>query len=790
MTEPAARSAAASAVSAVTAVLVVPNGTSRPEPLAAAVRANHPSWSIAIVWAGDPHRRPVLGDGLGEELADGLAEGLAWYDEEGELDPSWQRTLASLEPLDAEWLRLLKVSDALFAARAGSVVGLWVGAVAVLGAIEDLVAPSGSGVDAVIVARASGPLPDDGLVPTEAELIRHGSYSPHVIGLTQASSELRTWLGQRLRESSVHADGPRIGPILERAAAAFDVIRCDDPAIGAGPWRWDVASPRLVDLPRFEPARPWVLDATEQHQARIRVPGDPHRQDVLTRAVAQLAGHREPLVLPGAIAVDSTIRALVSGADPPPPAPWSAAGAFRTWLEPLYWPALHESSRQLGVAFPNPLTTDAERYRDWCRGAFVTDGISLVLRAPDPHIGQWLVGDHLSTAGVNVVGYFTRELGLGDVARRIAAGLELSGVHQSLLACERSASPHVPAHPVLSTRVAHATTLAIVNADQLPALYLDHPELFAARTRMIGYWFWELEFVPTWMRAAASSVDEIWAGSAFVADALAAAVDTPVRHVPIPVGPPIPAERDRASFPVLAPFVDRFVFAVVLDHFSVTERKNPVGAIEAFRRAFAANEGPVLIVKSMNARHRWPQHEQVVAAAGDRPDIVVWDEHLERADHMAFIRSVDVLVSLHRSEGLGLHLAEAMWLGTPVIATRYSGNLDLMDDDSAALVDFTLIPVERGAGAYPPEARWADPDLEQAAQAMRDLAADASRVARLARAARSRMERQPTLLDTGRTIAELLGVPTADSDPGRPGPGRPGPGRPGPGRPGPGGVAS
>jgi hypothetical protein len=122
------------------------------------------------------------------------------------------------------------------------------------------------------------------------------------------------------------------------------------------------------------------------------------------------------------------------------------------------------------------------------------------------------------------------------------------------------------------------------------------------------------------------------------------------------------------------------VFAVVFDHFSVTERKNPVGVIDAFRRAFTADEGPVLVVKSMNAAKRWPQHQHVVAAAGGRPDIVLWDEHLERADHMALIQHVDALVALHRSEGLGLHLAGDVARHS-VIATRYSGNLDFMDDD-------------------------------------------------------------------------------------------------------------
>ena len=117
------------------------------------------------------------------------------------------------------------------------------------------------------------------------------------------------------------------------------------------------------------------------------------------------------------------------------------------------------------------------------------------------------------------------------------------------------------------------------------------------------------------------------------------------------------------------------------------------------------------------------------------------DEHLTRADQMALLREADAVVSLHRSEGLGLHLAEAMALGTPVIATRYSGNLDFMNDGNSFLIDFTLVPIQHGEGVYPATARWADPDLDQAAEVMRSMVADrGSSAARAAAALRTAIE--------------------------------------------------
>ncbi len=638
---------------------------------------------------------------------------------------------------------------------------LVVGAVAVLAPIDALVEPLGlpgtGGPTAVLVPRTVGPLASDGCSPGEGDLVESGSWSPDVVALSAASGGFLDWLERRLTSGPVAGS---IGQILDRAALAFGLAACTDPAIGVGAWRWDVERPALLDLPSFDPAHPWTLDTRCGDRARIDVAADPVRAAVLTAAAPQLAGHVEAIAVPGGLLVDDVIRGLVSEAEACP-APWSQPAMFRAWLEPRYWSALHDSRRDLGAAFPSPRGRDAAQFRNWCRRAFVDDRHGAVLGVPFEPDDRWTSAPTLSTTGVNLVGYLTRESSLGDVARRMGQSLTDAGVAVSPLAFQRTASPHVDDAARPAGVIAEQHSIAVVNADQFPALAMDHPELFAAGTHLVGYWFWELEHVPPQMRSAASMVDEIWVGSQFVADAFRAAVDTPVRHVPIPVPAPVVSARDRASFPTLARFGDRFMFAVVFDHFSVTERKNPVGVIEAFRRAFAPDEGPVLVVKSMNASKRWPQHQHVVAAVGDRPDIVLWDEHLERTDHMAFIGCVDALVSLHRSEGLGLHLAEAMWLGTPVIATRYSGNLDFMDDECSILIDASLVHVERGEGVYPPKATWADPDLDQAAAAMRVLATDPARCAALAAAGLARMQRQPTLAETGRLIADLLGIQVA-----------------------------
>ncbi len=316
-----------------------------------------------------------------------------------------------------------------------------------------------------------------------------------------------------------------------------------------------------------------------------------------------------------------------------------------------------------------------------------------------------------------------------------------------------------PAHEAdaIANRVEFTNSVCVVTADQFPFLSSDFPELFAATKRMIGYWFWELEHVPLHMRQSIALVDEIWAGSRFVTDAFAAVSPVPVRHVPIPVAEPQASDRARRDFAVLADVGERPVFLTVLDHLSVTERKNPVGVIEAFRRAFAADEGPVLVIKTMNGHQRWTHHQRVLAAADGRDDIRVWDETLERADQMALVAAVDCMVSLHRSEGLGSAPGRGdvaanadhrhAVFGQPRLHVRRQLAADRLTDSSTSSAGKVSTRRPR-SGRHPTSIRLPE--------AMRRIVGDAALAARLAAAGRQTMERQPSLAETGKLISHLL----------------------------------
>ena len=361
---------------------------------------------------------------------------------------------------------------------------------------------------------------------------------------------------------------------------------------------------------------------------------------------------------------------------------------------------------------------------------------------------------------VNVIGYFGAPTGLGERARELAAALEAAGV------TVRRWDATTGQDEAQGERQVGATTVAVVTAVQMAAAREVCPGPFEQAHRTIGYFFWELDVVPDEQQWGIGLVDEIWTPTEFVRSAYAAATDRPVRLAAIPI----------VDHGVPATGGDRpFTFLTAFDHRSVMRRKNPIGVVVAFRRAFpddgaTAGGGVALRIKSVHGSERPDAVERLHRAIGDDRRIEVVDDDLGRGEHLALLASSDAFVSLHRSEGLGLHLAEAMWCGVPVVATRYSGSMDLVDDSCAALVGWSPVRVGDGPGddgnsgadgAYSATATWADPDLDEAAALMSRLVVDDAWRRSLVEAGRARMERQPSRAATGRQLAALLGLRSA-----------------------------
>lgn len=356
-----------------------------------------------------------------------------------------------------------------------------------------------------------------------------------------------------------------------------------------------------------------------------------------------------------------------------------------------------------------------------------------------------------------LAGYLSSAVGVGEAARRYADALRLAGAQlrfrdvplpdRDRVAGEQTAD--------LAAEAPAPFEIVCLNPEQMVP-YLDERGEPRERRRRIGIWSWEVDVLPDGWHSASDRVDEIWTYSSFAARLIAAGMQTPVHSVPVPVWAPASLGEPASALP------SGFRVLVMFDYLSTLERKNPLGAITAYKRAFAPDEGSVLVLKSVNGRHRPAQRAQILAAADGRPDIVLLDGTVPAAERDALLGACDCIMSLHRSEGYGLPLAEAMAIGKPVVATAYGGNMEFMDERSSYLVSWTAAFVGDGVEHYPPGARWAEPDLDHAAQQLRSVRYEPEQARQRAERGRREVERRLSAEAVGaQMIARLraLGVP-------------------------------
>lgn len=320
---------------------------------------------------------------------------------------------------------------------------------------------------------------------------------------------------------------------------------------------------------------------------------------------------------------------------------------------------------------------------------------------------------------MNVVGYLDSELGMGEAARQLIAALDAQRI--PLAPTSRPLPTTRSAHPFEYDPAPHhgpfAVNVICENAIGMPGLAEQLGADFFSGRYTIGMWFWEVSTFPDCWSSSFGYVDEVWVASDHVAEALRARSPVPVTKITLPVVPTGLVKRDRGRLGMPTGFCFLFVF----DYNSTVERKNPLGVIEAFRRSFPASSGVSLLLKTINAERHPADSATVQLAAAEHPCIQVMDRFVAPETKNAMIASCDCYVSLHRSEGFGLTLAEAMYFDKPVIATGYSGNLDFMTAENSYLVSHEMRQIGPGAGPYPPEGEWADPNIDHAAELMRHV---------------------------------------------------------------------
>lgn len=318
--------------------------------------------------------------------------------------------------------------------------------------------------------------------------------------------------------------------------------------------------------------------------------------------------------------------------------------------------------------------------------------------------------------GINIAGYIDTESGVAEAARGIIRSIKYVNMPYALNNIKQEFyRRNDKTFADFSDKNPYPINLIHVNADQVPHVFQVLGENYFKDRYNIGYWFWELsEFPEEWIPSF-SYFNEIWVGSDFCLDSISRVSPVPVVKIPPSVILEDKFSADRDYFGIEP---DRFIFLTMFDFLSFIERKNPMAVIEAFRMAFHPGENVTLIVKCTNSSYNEPMLEQLTEL-GRGLNVKIIDKYLDKHELNSLINVCDCYISLHRSEGFGLPMAEAMLLGKPVIATAYSGNIEFMNINNSFPVKYSLIEIKENHGPYKKGNVWADPDISHAAELMR-----------------------------------------------------------------------
>ncbi len=637
----------------------------------------------------------------------------------------------------------------------------------------------------VLTPHLLAPMPRDDRQPAENDILSAGVYNLGFVAVGTGSHSFLDWWSERLQRDC------RVDPArqyftdqrwIDFVPGFFNPYILQDVGCNVAYWnadqrrveringRWKVGNIdlRFFHFSGYDPHIPYLLSKHQGTRPRVLFSEQPDLRilcNMYGKALLE-SGYDEASripygwgILPNGIPIDARMRKIyheglvnsVVYRHPAPPNPLDPGGLtpFIDWLrEPhphrptvsRYASAVYDEREDVRKAFPDLTGPDQRRFQSWVHDAAPVEmQVASRLLPESPALGALLEKESpprpALPEGVNVAGYLRAELGVGEAARSVIAALESVGVPHSTCIYTRTLSrQNDPFHGEVCDQEAYDINIVCVNADQFPTFCHEIGPAFLKARYTIGLWFWEVEEFPEHMHKAFEYLDEVWVATSHIQRAIAPHTEKPVLKIPIPLMPTsLDFRSSRASFGLPD---DRYIFLFCFDFLSIFVRKNPLAIIEAFSSAFEPDEGPLLIIKSINGSEALLDHEKLHDAAMHRPDIRVMDQYLDAEKRLALMAASDCYVSLHRAEGLGLTMAEAMAFGKPVIASGYSGNLDFMNDQNSFLVPVEIVPIDPSTKTYPSSTLWAEPDVKVASRLMRQVVEDPAEAARRGQQAR------------------------------------------------------
>lgn len=326
--------------------------------------------------------------------------------------------------------------------------------------------------------------------------------------------------------------------------------------------------------------------------------------------------------------------------------------------------------------------------------------------------------------GVNLIGFYRAELGMGQVMRNLIASLSIYKTpfrirKLNVTLAARQNDQTISEH--IGDYCTYPVNIITINPDVLYRLpiWLKNDEW--KNRYNIGYWFWELEKFPRAWHYARFIIDEVWVNTDFVAQSVQRA-GFKVQKIPFGIECQLAKPYDRSEFNLP---VNPYLFLTSFDFNSSIFRKNPQAVIQAFQQAFpSGHESVGLVIKTINGHLHLREYESLKRSIGHDPRMILLDAYMTQEKALGLQSVCDAYISLHRSEGLGLGMAQAMYLGKPVIGTAYSGNLEFMNASNSILVPYDLVSVRAGEYSHYPGQYWANPSVMDAANVMIQLVAN------------------------------------------------------------------